>query len=311
MKTTGFTGSGISEDQIENFLDYADMLGSLSCCICLDVVRNPVECQNCESLYCDECWNLLKISNKKCVINCTAPVVRANTFVYQILNKLLIKCTTCNKGGIPYPKYVLHLDSCIMSNKYGTEIELDKIIQEKTKQLDDLNAKINHTNSASTLANTYYIVEKLTKEEIRQKLVTFSLPVNKKMELYNAAVEGRLNDFKSLIINQKFPLLEEVSAHNYFWTPLHYAMHYGKIDIVFFILDSLKEQGKLDLVMKLQSNDNRCPILCLLKSNHLHYDIKKDYLERILNRYSFDISPEVTKEIKNRNFDHLLKQYRS
>lgn len=309
--STGFTGSGISEEQIENFVEYADILGSLACCICLDVVKNPVECTNCESLYCEECWNLLKISNKKCVINCIAPVVKANTFVYQILNKLLIKCTSCKKGGIPYDKYILHADSCIMSLKYGTKDELSKILKEKKKLLEDLKSKLNHTNSASTLMSTYCIVEKLSKEEIRQKLITFSLTVNQKMELYNAAVEGRLNDFKSLVINHKYPLLEEVSAHNYYWTPLHYAMHYGKIDIVCFILDSLKEQGKLDLGMKLQSNDNRCPILCLLKSNALSYEIKKDYLERIFKRYSFEISPEVTKEIKNRNFDHLLKQYRS
>lgn len=71
--TTGFTGSGISEDQIENLAEYEDILGSLYCSICLDVVKSPVGCTNCSSFYCEECWNSLEISNKRCVINCIAP----------------------------------------------------------------------------------------------------------------------------------------------------------------------------------------------------------------------------------------------
>lgn len=68
-----------------------------------------------------------------------------------------------------------------------------------------------------------------------------TLPRKQKLELYNAVVEGRLNDFKSLITNKKYPILEEVSVKNCFWTSLHSAMYLGKIDIVYFILDTLKE----------------------------------------------------------------------
>ena len=103
-----FQGSGISEDQIENYQEYQEILKSLNCCICLDIVKNPVECSTCESLYCDECWNLMKISGKKCVINCTTPVIKANSFVYNILDKLIIRCDYCGKGGISYSKYIKH-----------------------------------------------------------------------------------------------------------------------------------------------------------------------------------------------------------
>ena len=60
------------------------------------------------------------------------------------------------------------------------------------------------------------------------------------MILYQAAVKGELSDFKKLI-DKNYPLLEEVSAANFFWTPLHYAMHYGKMEIAFYILDILKK----------------------------------------------------------------------
>jgi len=129
------------------------------------------------------------------------------------------------------------------------------------------------------------------------------------MELYNAAVEGRLNDFKDFVINKKYPFLEEVSAHNYFWTPLHYAMHYGQIDIIFFIMEQLKSQGTVELAMKLQSDDGRCPLLCLLRSNSLHIDKKKEIIEKFLTRYTFEISNEVRKEMRNRDMEQILKKH--
>ena len=35
-----FQGSGINEDQIENFSEYEEILNSLNCCICLEIVKN-------------------------------------------------------------------------------------------------------------------------------------------------------------------------------------------------------------------------------------------------------------------------------
>ena len=94
------------------------------------------------------------------------------------------------------------------------------------------------------------------------------------MILYQHTVKGDLNEFKKLI-DKGYPLLEEVSAANYYWTPLHYAMHYGKMEIAFFILDILTQQGKYNMAMELESNDKRTPVLCLLKKR-IFYEISSE-----------------------------------
>lgn len=305
-----FQGSGISEDQIENYQEYQEILKSLNCCICLDIVKNPVECSTCESLYCDECWNLMKISGKKCVINCTTPVIKANSFVYNILDKLIIRCDYCGKGGISYSKYIKHSESCSMLKKYGTVDELSKILQEKTKKIASLKKELDDIKNNNLEAKSYVIISpRLTKEQLRQKYITVNLNLNQKMELYSAAVEGRLNDFRRLVFDKHYPPLEEVSARSYYWTPLHYALHYGKWEVASFIFDFYQKRDELDNIMRLESSDNRCPILCLLKSNALQYEQKGIILEKILEKYKFEITPEVLKELRNRNFEYLLKKY--
>ena len=305
-----FQGSGISEDQIENYQEYQEILKSLNCCICLDIVKNPVECSTCESLYCDECWNLMKISGKKCVINCTTPVIKANSFVYNILDKLIIRCDYCGKGGLSYSKYIKHSESCSMLKKYGTVDELSKILQEKTKKIASLKKELDDIKNNNLEAKSYVIINpRLTKEQLRQKYITVNLNLNQKMELYSAAVEGRLNDFRRLVFDKHYPPLEEVSARSYYWTPLHYALHYGKWEVASFIFDFYQKRDELDNIMRLESSDNRCPILCLLKSNALQYEQKGIILEKILEKYKFEITPEVLKELRNRNFEYLLKKY--
>lgn len=289
-----FEGCGINEDIIENYNDYADILSSLTCVICLDVVKDPVECPKCESLYCAGCWKMIKISGKKCVLNCGEEnMVKANKFIYNKLNKLRIKCPNCNKGGISYSTYVLHEELCSINDKYAQIKELKRVLEEKDKEIQSSRAGISN-------------VPLLSKEEIRKRLVTFHLGVQQKMELYKAAIEGRLADFKDLVNNKKYPILEEVSAHNYYWTPLHYAMHYGKIEIVFYILDTMKAKGELNNAMNLKSDDNRCPIQCLLKSNSVPMETKRKIIQMLFEKYEFDVSRELLQEMKNRNLEYLI-----
>jgi hypothetical protein len=65
----------------------------------------------------------------------------------------------------------------------------------------------------------------------------------------------------------------------------------------------------LDLAMRLQSNDGRCPLLCLLRSNGLSLDKKKDLMNKIFSKYQFSISSEVKNEMRNRDMDSLLIKY--
>jgi hypothetical protein len=311
---TRFIGSGINEELVENFEEYKEIIKSLYCCICLDIVKSPFECETCESLYCEDCWEMMKIAGKKCVINCTAPVKRANKFVRDMLSKLKIKCETCNKSGIDYDIYIKHSEACLINKKISTVEELTKVINEKEQKLQELNTelenlKINGSKLKTIINNEVPNWGGVSKEQLRQSLMSFNLQVNQKMELYNAVVGGKLNEFKDCILNKKYPILEEVSAHNYFWTPLHYAMHYGKWDIINFILDQLRTAGILEPAMKLQSGDNRCPMLCLLRSNSLSLNDKRDLIDRILQKYNFDISNDVKKEMRNRDMENLLRKH--
>jgi hypothetical protein len=310
METKSFTGSGISEELIENFAEYQEMIKSLYCCICLDLVKVPFECENCESLYCEDCWEVMKIAGRKCVLHCTTPVKKANKFVRDMLSKLKLKCETCGKSGITYDIYIKHIDACLLNQKISTVDELTKTIAEKEMKIDELvseieSLKLNGSKRYDAIPNSM----QLTKEQLRQQLITFNLPVNQKMELYNSAVEGRIAEFKDLIYNKRYPILEEVSAHNYYWTSLHYAMHYGQVEIIFFILEYLKTNNILEMAMKLQSDDGRDPLLCLLRSNSLNIDKKKDIIDKLISKYFFEISNDARKEIRNRDMENILKKY--
>jgi ankyrin repeat protein len=140
-------------------------------------------------------------------------------------------------------------------------------------------------------------------------LITYDLSIDQKMELYYTCTEGRLDDFRNLVIKKKYSILEEISYKNYYWTPLHYAMHYGQFEIIKFILDHLKDQNIIEPALRLQSSDGRCPILCLLKSNHLSDSRKEELFEKLLKNYYFSITKEIKREALTRGFEKTLKRY--
>jgi len=119
-----------------------------------------------------------------------------------------------------------------------------------------------------------------------------------------------LKNSKNLVVSKKYPMLEEVSAHNYYWTPLHYAMHYGQIEIIKFLIEQLKGKGIIESAMKLESNDGRCPLLCLLRSNSINVDKKKEILTKFLQLYpNTFLSNDVRKEARSRDMDGILKKF--
>ena len=147
----------------------------------------------------------------------------------------------------------------------------------------------------------------LTPDELRINMVSSKLSISEKMDLYNAAVEGRVSDFKNLIEVKQFPILEEVSAKNYGWTPFHYAMHYGKWDIIKYIMQYLHNHQQLNLALMLKSSDGRCPLLCLLRSNTVNIEKKKEIFSNILQNFKYiPINEEVMKELKTRGLAYLL-----
>ena len=304
MKTAKqFVEGGINEDFIENIGEFPEnVLQSLECCICIELVKDPVECKECQSIYCKDCWEQLKIAGKGCVMRCQKQKVeKANKFVFDILQKIKLKCPICEEGGLNYPKFLLHYDCCVIAQKYGTSDELSRIEFEKNEEIEKLKQDIEKLKS-----NSYQQEVKFDQNELRKELITNKLDPNEKMVLYQAAVKGDLDEFKRLI-QKGYPLLEEVSAKDYFWTPLHYAMHYGKMEIAFYIMNELHRKGLYNQVMDLESNDKRTPVLCLLKSNALSTLNKRECFRKLVERYTIKYTDQVLKEIKNRNFEDLVR----
>ena len=141
-------------------------------------------------------------------------------------------------------------------------------------------------------------------------LLKNELNVEQKMEFYNSAVNGDLELFKSFIYGtadrKPYHIFEEVSAPGYNWTVLHYAMHYGKLEIIKFILQYLKQKELFDFALNLKTKENKCPLLCLLKSNDLSNKEKRDVFSKITDLFQIPISKEVQDELFRREMEDLL-----
>jgi ankyrin repeat protein len=57
------------------------------------------------------------------------------------------------------------------------------------------------------------------------------------MELYQCCTKGDLETLKNLIDIKKYSILEEVSKNGFYWTMFHYASHYGKIEVLKYLID--------------------------------------------------------------------------
>ena len=83
------------------------------------------------------------------------------------------------------------------------------------------------------------------------------------------------------------------------------------MEIAFYILDLLTQQGKYNMAIELESNDKRTPVLCLLKSNALSISDKKEYFTRLVQRYKIFCDERTLREIKNRNLEDIYRTYQA
>ena len=69
------------------------------CPICAQVVRDPLECTGCQSLFCKDCIDPWRRSNemcpKKCKGNDAVEFKTVHRFVHQELSDLKFKCKSC------------------------------------------------------------------------------------------------------------------------------------------------------------------------------------------------------------------------
>jgi len=142
----------------------------------------------------------------------------------------------------------------------------------------------------------------LTDKEFREKYLTNKLSAKEKKDFYHSVISNDLESFKNFIygtlIRAPYDIFEEISQKGYGSTIFHYAMHYGRINMINFIIEYLYSQNKIFIAFKLKSNDGRCPLLYLLKSKDLSHQTKLDIFNKIVNTFSIPVSQEVEDQLK-------------
>ena len=297
---------GIDKKYISNFTDYAFLLDEMLCPICLKVLLDPIECDKCQAIICENCYFILKSADKNCFNEgCKGKYIKANKYVRNILNELEIKCQGCEKDNINYTDYLTHIKTC---KEYLKNPILNKIIQinKKTEEIEKLQKE---KEELVKLARKKCIGDD---QELRKRFLTNELNTENKMRFYKAAVDGNLELYKQYLngstYNPPFSIFEEVSEKGHGWTTFHYAMHYGRWNIIRYIIEYLISKEQVNIMLRLKSKDGRCPLLCLLKSNVLKLDIKRDIFDKIITNFTIPISKEVRAELENRGFKELVER---
>ena len=299
---------GIDKKFISNYDEYKLLLDEMICPICLKVLLDPIECNQCQAIICENCYFILKSADKNCFNEgCKGTYIKANKFVREILSNLNIKCIGCSKDNIRYIDYLEHIKTC---EEYLSNPILKKlvIINRKSEEIEKLKKEKEQLVKEARKRNM------LTDQELRARYLTNKLQTTDKMNFYQAVIDGNLDAYKRYIqgtYGQPYNIFEEVSAPGYGWTTIHYAMHYAKWNIIKFIIEYLESQNKLEIGFRLKSKDGRCPLLCLLKSNALKADVKRDTFNKIITNFTVPVSDEVKKELNNRGLSDLIPKIRS
>ena len=182
------------------------------------------------------------------------------------------------------------------------------IINRKSEEIEKLKKEKEQLVIEARKRNT------LSDQELRARYLTNKLPTADKMNFYQAVIDGNLDAYRRYIQGTygiPYNIFEEVSAPGYGWTTIHYAMHYAKWNIIKFIIEYLESQNKLEIGFRLKSKDGRCPLLCLLKSNALKSDVKRDTFNKIISNFTVPVSDDVKKELNNRGFGDLIPKINS
>ncbi len=147
-------------------------------------------------------------------------------------------------------------------------------------------------------------------EKIRKEYLSNSLNNSQKMELYNTAINGNVEKLKELIEKKKYSIMEECSASGYYWTALHYASHYGHINVVEYILQTLQNNGEKVDMLNLQSNLGLSPLLISI-NNSCSVDKKKKVIELYVHYdiIDFKICSKEGEDIFDLCKKHSLLEY--
>jgi hypothetical protein len=142
-KAENFEG-GIKIELITNKNEIQDIIDSIICCICLDLVKIPLECSQCEALYCKDCWEGIKVTRKKCAFGCSSEIKTVKRFFKEkVLSKVRLHCEHCHNTNIDYNIYLKHIQYCKQHLKFTNIKELKQLVTEKDIKISELLNELN------------------------------------------------------------------------------------------------------------------------------------------------------------------------
>ena len=117
----------------------------------------------------------------------------------------------------------------ILNNIYNNK-DFENILNIYNQILNKKIIKINkHTNRKG-----------YTDQELRENYLSKELENKEKYKFHDFIFKGDLKSFKECLegkYGKKYNIFEEISEEGYYWTPLHYAIQYGKWNIIKFIIE--------------------------------------------------------------------------
>lgn len=117
---------GIDASLITN--NYKDQINDFECIICIQLAFDPVICNNCEVVMCNNCIQSWLLKNNCCPSKCQdAKPVKLPRVLNNIINRIELKCPysipenvlsnsneICN-NIVKYENYLDHIDNCVFS----------------------------------------------------------------------------------------------------------------------------------------------------------------------------------------------------
>jgi hypothetical protein len=135
--------TGIKQELITNKEEVKELIDMIICCICLDVVKVPLECSECEALYCKDCWEEIKVTKEQCAFKCVSKIKPINKYFREnVLSKIKLRCEICNAPEMNYNLYLKHISYCRQHSKFVIQADLDELIKEKEKRVQELKNEI-------------------------------------------------------------------------------------------------------------------------------------------------------------------------
>ena len=142
----------ITEDCIIEDETFSKFKNTLKCSICKKILKNPMQCNKCQRVFCKECIENYPKSKKKCPNGCKKPNYRANEDKLAMLSLLKFLCNNC-KEEISYNDVESHLNrgcitnlsTCTLFDEIYAKKKLKKIKKNEIKNLNQKN--INYLSS--------------------------------------------------------------------------------------------------------------------------------------------------------------------